>query len=151
MQTPAPSLSPQLIGQTENALRAILNRQLAGTGVSYPQWIALLLSATNDESRDREQLAGCVARALKIDQTAAESHFQRLASSGLIETGTESSSPITVTPAGQRLVDHVRAQAGGITQRLWADLPTAELAAAGRVLSTVLARAEAELSAASWR
>ena len=145
----APSFNPQLIGQTENALRAILNRQLAGTGVSYAQWVALLLTASAAESSDREQLAGRVAHALKIDHSAAESHFQALASSGLIETGRESSSPITVTPVGQRLVDHVRAQAGGITERLWADLPSADLAAAGRVLSTVLVRAEAELSPAS--
>jgi len=36
-----------------------------------------------------------------------------------------------------------------ITQRLWGDIPAADMAVVRRVLGTVLERAEAELSAAS--
>lgn len=31
----------RLIGQTEKALNAILNRELEGTGVTEPQWVTL--------------------------------------------------------------------------------------------------------------
>jgi hypothetical protein len=34
-------LTSRNIGETENALRAILMRVLAGTGLDYPRWIAL--------------------------------------------------------------------------------------------------------------
>jgi hypothetical protein len=33
-----PSLKPQIIGQVENALRALLERTLVGTGIAYPHW-----------------------------------------------------------------------------------------------------------------
>jgi hypothetical protein len=42
----------------------------------------------------------------------------------------------------------VRTAVTQITERLWGDVPAEDLATAGRVLSTVLARANAELAAA---
>ena len=50
-----------------------------------------------------------------------------------------------VEPSQDALLGRVRKQVGEITQRLWGDLPAADLQVAGRVLSTVLERAEAEL------
>ncbi len=54
---------------------------------------------------------------------------------------------ITLTDAGQQLLDRVRGQTGEITQRLWGDLPAADHEATRRMLSTVLERAQAELRA----
>jgi hypothetical protein len=53
------------------------------------------------------------------------------------------------TDAGQQLHRQIRTAVSQITQRLWGDLPAEDLATAGRVLSTVLARANAELAGAA--
>jgi hypothetical protein len=50
--------------------------------------------------------------------------------------------------ARQRLHGQIRAAVTQITQRLWGDVPAEDLATAGRVLGTVLARANAELASA---
>lgn len=139
----------QLIGRTENALRALLNRQLAGTGVTYPQWVALVLTAAPGGSGDRDQLTARVAGALQVDQAAAESHLDALAANGQIRIAPEPGSHVTVTETGQQLLNRVRPRAGEITQGLFGDLPAADLEAAGRVLSAVLERAEAQLRAGS--
>jgi DNA-binding MarR family transcriptional regulator len=55
---------------------------------------------------------------------------------------------VKATPAGQELHTRVRAVIAQITERLWGDLPADDLAATARVLSAVLARADAELAAA---
>jgi hypothetical protein len=55
---------------------------------------------------------------------------------------------VIVTDAGRRLHSQVRTAVSGITQRLWGDLAAEDLATAARVLSTVLARANQELSRA---
>jgi hypothetical protein len=51
-----------------------------------------------------------------------------------------------LTDRGQRVHGRVRAATTEITERLWGDLPADDLATAGRVLDTVLARANAELT-----
>jgi DNA-binding MarR family transcriptional regulator len=143
-----PSFSTQLIGQTEKTLNAILDRQLAGA-VSEPQWVALILTAASGGSDDPDELAARVAGALKVDLATAKSHIERLAAKGLVEPADDADFALTLTATGQQLLDRVRAEVGKITQRLWGDLPPADLEVAGRVLSTVLERAEAELSARS--
>ena len=62
----------------------------------------------------------------------------------------EASGPVAVnvTDTGQRLHRQVRTAVTLVTQRLWGDLAAEDLATAGRVLSTVLARADAELGGA---
>jgi hypothetical protein len=50
--------------------------------------------------------------------------------------------------AGRQLHAGVRGAVTAITERLWGDLPQEDLESAGRVLATVLARANAELASA---
>jgi DNA-binding MarR family transcriptional regulator len=148
MNNTAPPLAP-LIGQTENTLRAILNRQLAGTEVTYPQWTALILTAAAGGPVGHDQLTTGLAGALQADQVTAGSHIDALAASGLVQATPGPSSCIALTEAGQQLLSRVQKQTGEITQRLWGDLPAADLEATRRVLSTVLERAQAELKARS--
>jgi DNA-binding MarR family transcriptional regulator len=129
----------RLVGQTEKTLNAILDKVLAGT-VSERQWVALVVIAGGGPAGDQ------VARALKTDQRGAADHITALAAQGLVRTGP---SGTAVTADGQRLIDRVQVQVGEITQRLWGDIPAADMAVVRRVLGTVLDRAEAELSAAS--
>ncbi|MDQ6806148.1 MAG: hypothetical protein M3065_14585 [Actinomycetota bacterium] len=50
-----------------------------------------------------------------------------------------------LTDEGQRLHGRIRAATTETTERPWVDLPAEDLATAGRVLSTVLSRGNAEL------
>jgi DNA-binding MarR family transcriptional regulator len=150
----------QLIGQTEKSMNAILDRLLAGD-VTEPQWVTLVLIAGRGGSADRDDFTGQVAHALKVDQETAAKHISQLAAKGLVLTAptapgagsavrlTEAGSAVTLTEAGQLLLQRVKQQTGEVTQRLWGDLPAADLDVAGRVLSTVLERAEAELATRS--
>jgi hypothetical protein len=62
-----------------------------------------------------------------------------------MEDAPEGGGVVRLADAGQRYVSRVQKQVAAITQRLWGDLPAADLDTASRVLSTVLERAETEL------
>jgi DNA-binding MarR family transcriptional regulator len=135
------TFSTQTIGRTEKALGAILLRELDGTGISEPQWVTLSLTAITAGAPQVEQLAR-VAGVFKIDPSAAEARFAELIDQGLID---DDSGSLTLTDAGRALYERTRANIEEITSRLWGDLPADDLDTAGRVLSTVLARADAQL------
>ena len=61
-----PVLSARVIGQAEKTMNAILDRQLAGTGLTEPQWVILTLAVTSGGTADRDRFTGMVAEALKI-------------------------------------------------------------------------------------
>jgi DNA-binding MarR family transcriptional regulator len=134
----------QLIGQTEKSLNSILDRLLAGA-VSEPEWIALVLLSGSGGSADRDRFVSRLAQALKEEHEAAACHVRRLGKKGLMEDAPEGGGVVRLADAGQRYVSRVQKQVAAITQRLWGDLPAADLDTASRVLSTVLERAETEL------
>jgi DNA-binding MarR family transcriptional regulator len=96
---------------------------------------------------DRGQLAGRVAGALKVSEADAQARITELAAAQLLQAPADDGSPVRLTDAGQQLFARVRAAVTEITERLWGDLPAEDLATAGRVLSIVTARANAELGA----
>jgi DNA-binding MarR family transcriptional regulator len=145
---PAPTFSTPILGQTEKALNAILSRQLAGTGLTEPQWVTLTMTLTGGGAVDRDELAGRVAGVLKVTDADAQARIGELAAAQLLQGGDGDGSPVTVTEAGRQLHGQIRTAVSRITQRLWGDLPAEDLATAGRVLSTVLERANAELAGA---
>ena len=136
------TFSTQLIGQTEKTLNAILARLLAPTGLDEPQWVTLTITVMAGEPLERDALVSRVAGALKIDGAQARARIDELAAAGLLEDG----SPVRVTDAGTRLQARIRGAVAEITDRMWGDLPPEDLVAAGRVLTTVLERANAELA-----
>jgi hypothetical protein len=142
----APTFSTQALGQTEKALNAILDRELAGTGLTEAQWIALTLTVASGGSVDRDELVGRLADSLKISEADAQARVTELAAAQLLQALDGDGSSVTVTDAGQQLHGQIRTAVTQITQRMWGDLPAADLAAAGRVLNTILARANAELT-----
>jgi DNA-binding MarR family transcriptional regulator len=141
--TTYPTLSTRVIGQAEKTLGAILNRQLAGTGVTEPQWVILTLLVTDGGTADHDQLTRQVAGALKLSEADAQARIAGLTANGMLRTA---AGAITVTDAGQELHSRVRAAATEITERLWGDLPEQDLATAGRVLAIITERANAELA-----
>ncbi len=143
-----PTFGTQVIGQTEKALNAILDRQLGGTGLTEPQWVTLTLAVVIGGTIDREQLNGRVADALKVSDAEAHARVAELAAAGLVEAPDGDGAKVTVTEAGSRLHAGIRTTVAEITQRLWGDLPADQLATTGRVLSTILERANGELAGA---
>jgi hypothetical protein len=140
-----PAFSTQVLGQTEKALNAILERHLAGTGVSERQWVILTLTVAGGGSVEREQLLARVTGALKVSDAEAEEMIAGLAAADLLEAPAGART-IAVTGAGQELHARIRVAVSEITARMWGDLPAEDLAIAGRVLSTILERANAELA-----
>lgn len=136
----------QILGQTEKALGAILDRQLAGTGLSEPQWVTLSLAVLTGRPVAADEFTSRTAGVMKVDLGAARAHVDALIEHGLAQVN---ENEFTLTEAGRELHARVRGNIAGITERLWGDLAPADLATAGRVLGIVLDRANAELAAAA--
>jgi len=147
MSTRPQSFGTRLIGQTENGLGAILDRQPAGTALTAHDWGALTVSVTSGPELERDTVAARIAGALKCDAACAGEHLDRLVDAGLLVQSDPEGSRLRVSPAASRLFEQVRGEIAGITERLWSDLPAADVDAAARVLSTVLERANGELGA----
>jgi DNA-binding MarR family transcriptional regulator len=148
MSTTTPTFGAALLGQTEKTLNVILDRQLVGTGLDEHQWITLTLAVTAGGMVDREQLAIRVAGGVKVTEAQAHARIAELIAANLLEAPDADESALKVTETGQELHRCIRTAVGDITKRLWGDLPADDLNTAGRVLSTVLERANAELAVA---
>ena len=148
MSTTAPTFSPAVLGQAEKALNAILDRHLAGTGLTERHWIALTLTVVSGGTVDRDQLSGRVAGGLKVTEAEARSLIDELAAARLVEVTDGEGSLVKLTDSGQLLHSQISAAVIPITERMWGDLPAEDLATAGRVLTTILERANAELAEA---
>ncbi|WP_242900739.1 MarR family winged helix-turn-helix transcriptional regulator [Actinomadura terrae] len=144
MTTTPQTFGTALIGQTEKALNAILERQLAGTGITEPQWVTLTLTVVGGGTLDRAELTRRVSGAIQVGRASVEERITELTAAGLLQA--DNDGRVQVTDEGQARWTRVRATIEPITQTLWGDLPAEDLAAAGRVLSIVLDRAKAVLA-----
>lgn len=141
-----PTLNGQVIGQAHAATRAVLERLLASTGITFQQSVALNATADSGGAIDRDQLVGRMVAGLKIDDSAALATIAELTALDLMEALPGNGTRIGLTDAGQALNRQIRAAIGEITTRLYGDLPADDLSTAGRVLTLVTARANAELA-----
>jgi hypothetical protein len=127
------AFGPELLGRTEKTLVTLLQRNLADTGLDEQQYVTLKVASSLDPSQDL------------VDAVHSRAHFAdaaeivaTLAERGLLSAG-------HLSPAGTALLDQILTAAAGQTATIWTDLPDDEVAAATRVLNTVLERAEAAL------
>lgn len=134
------TFTPQVLGETEKALNAILLRELGVSGLTEHQWIAMQLTIAGGGAVGHEQLVGRLAGALKRGTTYAEERVDELVAAGLLAYA---DGLVRVTEAGREVHGRIRGAIAEITGRLWGDLPTADLATTGRTLATILARANA--------
>jgi DNA-binding MarR family transcriptional regulator len=123
-----------------------MDRVLARTGGTFRQWVALNLTAVSGGAIDRDQLAGRMTGALKIDESAALAAIAELTTAQLLEALPGRGSRVGLTGAGQARYHRIRAALDELTARLYGDLSADDLATAGRVLSVITARANAELA-----
>lgn len=140
-QTPT-AFGPTLIGQTEKALDAILVRELDGTGLSPSGWVVLKLAGEAGGRLGRQDLIDLAEAQAKFDAGKSTAAIESALSLGLLEADR---GDLAVTAAARELQARVIGTTDEIRARLWGDLPDADLATAGRVLSTALTRANAEL------
>lgn len=128
MSTP---FGPQLIGETEKTLNALLCRFLQEPGLTEPEWVILRLAALLDGNVDADSLVAAVADRAHFPDAAAL--VGDLTSRGLIDGG-------RVTPRGRDLTAAVQATITTETASIWDSLPVDDVAAATRVLNEVITR-----------
>jgi DNA-binding MarR family transcriptional regulator len=136
------TLSSRTIGVTENALRAVLLRGLAGTGLDYPQWVALKVTAESPAPPTVEDLAAFLQDGLKIDEGAAVSALDAVQAGGHLA---QNGDTLEVTPSGASLYGRLNDEFTALSRQMYAGLEADELIAAQRVLSTIAERANALL------
>ncbi|UIX28975.1 MarR family winged helix-turn-helix transcriptional regulator [Streptomyces sp. GQFP] len=140
----SPALNPRVIALAHYAARAVLENVLARHGVTFQQSVTLRLAVVADGPVDREHLVGEVVDALKIDKADAHTVVDELVEGGLL---TAESALLTVTDAGRELYRATSAETAPYSARIYAGIPDGDLAVAGRVLSLITERANAELAA----
>jgi DNA-binding MarR family transcriptional regulator len=138
------SLTPRTIGETENALRALLMNALAGSPLDYPGWVTLRLIAESSEPTSDDAVATRLSDGLKIDREAAVAIVERLRANGL---AVSSGDHIIPTPAGVDLHAGISSHVRSLTRHMWDGLSAEELAVTQRVLSRITERANALLAA----
>ncbi|WP_055530696.1 MarR family winged helix-turn-helix transcriptional regulator [Streptomyces graminilatus] len=139
-----PVLDARLIGLAHYAGRAVLENVLARHGVTFQQSVTLRLVAIAEGPVERESLVGEIGGALKIDRAEAHTVVGQLVEGGLL---TADSTRLTITDAGRELYRITSGETAPISARIYAGIPTEDLAVAGRVLSLIIGRANAELTA----
>ncbi|UPK75002.1 hypothetical protein MU582_21640 [Nocardioidaceae bacterium SCSIO 66511] len=128
---------PQLIGETEKSLNAILRGVLADTGLTEPQWVTLRIAAQHDGDAP---LATVVAQ--RAHFTDAPALVESLSERGLLAGE-------RVSTAGAETLARLGAHIKDLTAPIWSDLPSDEVAATERVLNLVTARARSILDSAA--
>lgn len=134
-------LSPQVIGQAESALGALLGPVLAETGRSFEQWVVLAVTA-GSAPVDRARLVARVIDARKFAAADVEAAIGELAADGAL---TAKSEKIELTAVGQDLHRRIRTRINEVTTGLF-EFPANDLATAGRVLAVITERANAFLA-----
>jgi DNA-binding MarR family transcriptional regulator len=139
------AFSPRILGETEKALNAILRRELAGTQLTEPGWVALSLTMASGEVVAADELLGRIQGGLKVTPAEAEARVDELEAARVVR---HEDGVVAITDHGRKVFAQVRGEVVRITGRMWGDLPAADLDTTGRVLGEILARANDELAAA---
>jgi DNA-binding MarR family transcriptional regulator len=141
-----PSLNPQIIGQAENALRALLERTLAGTGLAYRHWIALSVIAGSEAAVDENELAVRAEGVLKVDDSTVRAVIADLHAREFVEPTPDGRSHIRLTDAGRVVHGNIRAAIEPIVSSLFHEIPDDDLRTAGKVLKLITERADEVLA-----
>jgi hypothetical protein len=102
----------------------------------------LTVTAAAGDGLDRDELVARITGARKIGAEQVEAAVSELANAGLVLDQPR----VSLTEAGQARDREIRAALNDVTGRLFRDLSPEDLATAGRVLSIVTTRCDAELA-----
>jgi hypothetical protein len=137
MATP---FGPQLIGETEKTLNALLERFLQPVGLTEPQWVTLRVARQLDASVDADGLAAALADRAHFSD--APDLVAGLTARGLLDGGHISESGIELTTA-------VQARITTETASIFENIPDADVDSTTRVLNEIISRARRVLSSPS--
>ncbi|MFG2757144.1 MarR family transcriptional regulator [Streptomyces wuyuanensis] len=139
-----PVADARALGLAHYAARGVLEHVLARHGITFRQQIALRAAVTADAPQSPDDLVAQVRTSLKADPADIRTALDELLTGRLLVTdGTR----LRATDAGRELLAAVGAETAPVSARIWGGIPAEDLAAAGRVLTTVTERANAELAA----
>lgn len=127
------TFGPQLVGETEKTLQALLRQALDGTGLDERLWVALRLAAQPDAT----PWPARVADRAHFDD--ADDLVTTLRHRGLVAGDTP-------TAEGREMLASVLAKSAALSGPIWDDIDDAD--AAARALTQVLSRARAALGKA---
>ncbi|MFE9426798.1 MarR family transcriptional regulator [Kitasatospora sp. NPDC006697] len=142
-----PALNGQVIGRAHHATRALLERELARTGTSFQQSLALNATHAAGGEIAPEQLAGQLVAGLKIARPAAEAVVAELVAAGLLAPA--EGGRLRLSETGTELGRSIREATAALVTRLYAGFPADQLETAARLLTAITERADAELAAAA--
>jgi hypothetical protein len=145
MSLPTPTLNGLIIGQAERSTRALLDRILSGTATSFEQWVAINLTASSGGTIAHEDLVARMVAGLRADPALVRVTVAGLLGEGLL-AGADG---VVLTAAGRARFDAISAELARLTARLYAEFSADDLGVAGRVLTELTARANAELATAN--
>jgi DNA-binding MarR family transcriptional regulator len=139
-----PVADARALGLAHYAARGVLEHLLARHGVTFQQQIVLRAAVAAEAPRTRDDLVTQVRASLKADPADVRAAVDQLLTGRLLAAEGVHLRP---TAAGRDLLAAVAAEAAPFTARIWGDIPAEDLAAAGRVLTLVAQRADAQLAA----
>jgi hypothetical protein len=139
MTTP---FGPQLIGETEKTLNALLLRHLQAVAVddrlTEPQWVTLRVADMLDGTVDHDGLVASVADRAHFPDSAQ--HVDELTERRLLDDG-------RLTREGRELLTRLQASIAGEASAIFDDLAPDDVATTERVLNELLDRARVALAA----
>ncbi|WP_030619500.1 MarR family winged helix-turn-helix transcriptional regulator [Streptomyces fulvoviolaceus] len=144
MTTTAPTLDSRVIGLAHYAARAVLESVLTRYDLTFQQSVTLRPVAIADAPVERDELVGQVAGSLKVDTADIHDTIEELIGKGLVAA---EASLLQVTDSGRGLYAETSAETGQFSARIYAGISTEDRATAGRVLTLITERANAELAA----
>ncbi|MFF4545114.1 MarR family transcriptional regulator [Streptomyces sp. NPDC001435] len=144
MTTSAPVVDGRVVALAHYAARAVLERILSAYDVTFQQFITLRLAAVADGPVERDALVDGVTGAVKVDASDVYVTLDELITAGLLTE--EEPSRMRITDAGRELYAKGSAETAAAAARIYDGIPEEDRAVAGRVLTLVTERANAELA-----
>ena len=130
------TLTGQTIAEAQGAVRGLLDRTLAGSGMTSNEYVALRVAIARRAGDDLPRfLAG--QPQLGLDAAGAADLVEGLRKRGLLVEN-------AITPAGAELYERVAGRVADATTRLYDGMDADDLATTQRVLTEVIARAAAD-------
>ncbi|MBT2402075.1 MULTISPECIES: winged helix DNA-binding protein [unclassified Streptomyces] len=148
MTTTAPTVNARVIALAHYAGRALAEGVVARHGATFHQNVTLRVVVVAGGSIGRDELVADVTGSLKTDESFVRGVIEELTAAKLLEADPAQASRMRLTDAGRELYESTAAETAEIAARLYAGIPSEDLAIAGRVLALITERANAELAGA---
>ncbi|MGW8761593.1 MarR family transcriptional regulator [Streptomyces sp. NPDC055815] len=148
MTTTAPTTNGRVIALAHYSARALLEGVLTRHGATFEQSVTLRAVAVAGDSIGRDELVTDVMGSLKAEESVVRAVIDGMTAAELLEQDPAADPRLRLTATGRELYESTTAETAEISARLYAGIPAEDLAVAGRVLTLLTQRANAELAGA---